>query len=251
MTWCEKTTFSSTVDIETIILPRQARDKHRKSGEKRGFVVQAAAYEANALPLDGINLDTEWHRNQKGYLDGNRENWYSGVFDWDRTLYNSPMEMMDWLETRCGGKRLLLRHFMLKLIILPRRRLRTTYELQLRRKSRFSAGGSGRPGWTCTNPAVSRLSTHSSQTSQRPWVCRQNTATTMRPTSSRRMWAIKLSWRPSSSCWTGRRGGGTTGGLTMATGPRSRTSTVRKTPFCEPVKCIEHDQFTKTGSGQT
>ena len=67
--------------------------------------MQAAAYEANALPLDGINLDTEWHRNQKGYLDGNRENWYSGVFDWDRTLYNSPMEMMDWLETRCGGRK--------------------------------------------------------------------------------------------------------------------------------------------------
>ena len=60
----------------------------------------ASSYEANALPLDGINLDTEWHRNQKGYLDGNGENWYSGVFDWDRTLYNSPMAMMDWLETR-------------------------------------------------------------------------------------------------------------------------------------------------------
>ena len=42
----------------------------------------ASEYEANALPLDGINLDTEWHRNQKGYLDGNGENWYSGVFDW-------------------------------------------------------------------------------------------------------------------------------------------------------------------------
>ena len=60
----------------------------------------AAAYESNGLPLDGINLDTEWHRNQKGYLDGDNENWYSGVFDWDRTLYNSPMAMMDWLETR-------------------------------------------------------------------------------------------------------------------------------------------------------
>ena len=67
----------------------------------------AASYESNGLPLgphasivlssllltqsanscalsfaDGINLDTEWHRNQKGYLDGNKENWYSGVFDW-------------------------------------------------------------------------------------------------------------------------------------------------------------------------
>ena len=103
--------------------------------------MQAAAYEANALPLDGINLDTEWHRNQKGYLDGNTENWYSGVFDWDRTLYNSPMEMMDWLETRCGGKRLLLRHFMLKLIILPRRQapdnIRTAVEEE---KSFFCRG---------------------------------------------------------------------------------------------------------------
>eukprot|EP01046_Picozoa_sp_COSAG06_P015362 COSAG06_NODE_980_length_11224_cov_324.998382_7_plen_32_part_00 len=31
MTWCEKATVLSTVYIETIILPRQARDKHRKS----------------------------------------------------------------------------------------------------------------------------------------------------------------------------------------------------------------------------
>eukprot|EP01050_Picozoa_sp_SAG11_P023064 SAG11_NODE_4529_length_1863_cov_2.274376_1_plen_50_part_00 len=42
----------------------------------------ANTYEENGLPLDGINLDTEWHRNQRGYLDGNKENWYSGVFDW-------------------------------------------------------------------------------------------------------------------------------------------------------------------------
>jgi hypothetical protein len=35
-----------------------------------------AAYEANSLPLDGINLDTEWHRNQRGYLDAsNQDNW--------------------------------------------------------------------------------------------------------------------------------------------------------------------------------
>ena len=47
----------------------------------------AESYEANGLPLDGINLDTEWHRNQVGYLDGNGQNWYSGVFDWDTTLY--------------------------------------------------------------------------------------------------------------------------------------------------------------------
>ena len=60
----------------------------------------AGTYEANLLPLDGINIDTEWHRNQKGYLDGNGEKWYSGVFDWDRTLYNDPMATMDWLETR-------------------------------------------------------------------------------------------------------------------------------------------------------
>ena len=25
---------------------------------------------------------------------------YSGVFDWDRTLYPSPSDMMDWLEAR-------------------------------------------------------------------------------------------------------------------------------------------------------
>ena len=31
---------------------------------------------------DGINLDTEWHKNQKGYLDSpSGANWYSGVFD--------------------------------------------------------------------------------------------------------------------------------------------------------------------------
>ena len=48
----------------------------------------------------GINLDTEWHANQKGYLDGTAANWYSGVFDWDRSLYPSPPDMMDWLELR-------------------------------------------------------------------------------------------------------------------------------------------------------
>ncbi len=26
-------------------------------------------YEANGIPLDGINLDTEWHRNDPDYLD--------------------------------------------------------------------------------------------------------------------------------------------------------------------------------------
>ena len=50
---------------------------------------------------DGINLDTEWHKNQKGYLDSpSGANWYSGVFDWDTSLYPSPAGMMDWLERR-------------------------------------------------------------------------------------------------------------------------------------------------------
>lgn len=60
----------------------------------------AAMYENNDLPLDGINMDTEWHRNQIGYLDGTGANWYSGIFDWDNTLYPSPPALMDWLEQR-------------------------------------------------------------------------------------------------------------------------------------------------------
>ena len=60
----------------------------------------ASTYEANLLPLDGINMDTEWHKNQVGYLDGNGINEYSGVFDWDSTLYPSPPDMMNWLEDR-------------------------------------------------------------------------------------------------------------------------------------------------------
>jgi hypothetical protein len=60
----------------------------------------ATTYEDNDLPLDGINMDTEWHRNQVGYLDGTGANWYSGIFDWDNTLYPSPPALMDWLEQR-------------------------------------------------------------------------------------------------------------------------------------------------------
>lgn len=60
----------------------------------------ATTYEDNDLPLDGINLDTEWHRNQMGYLDGDDRDWYSGVFDWDNTLYPSPPALIDWLEQR-------------------------------------------------------------------------------------------------------------------------------------------------------
>lgn len=50
-------------------------------------------------------MDTEWHRNQAGYLDGNGASWYAGLWDWDESLYlldadRHPTGMIDWLEAR-------------------------------------------------------------------------------------------------------------------------------------------------------
>eukprot|EP00040_Diaphanoeca_grandis_P044121 m.11356 g.11356 ORF g.11356 m.11356 type:complete len:942 (-) comp8775_c0_seq1:102-2927(-) len=57
-------------------------------------------YEQNELPLDGINLDTEWHINT-GYLDSpNDQRLYSGAFDWDTSLYPAPMKMVEYLRAR-------------------------------------------------------------------------------------------------------------------------------------------------------
>ena len=85
---------------------------------QRGLAQLAATYEANGIPLDGINLDTEWHRNDPDYLDGARDarlsrdpahpparaspqaRWYSGVFDWDRSLYPAPARTAAWLDAR-------------------------------------------------------------------------------------------------------------------------------------------------------
>jgi hypothetical protein len=39
---CDKRPFWSHVHIKTIILPRQVRDKHRKSGEKEVYAFLAA-----------------------------------------------------------------------------------------------------------------------------------------------------------------------------------------------------------------
>lgn len=59
-------------------------------------------FERNLIPLDGINLDTEWHRNEGDYLDGDGERMYHGVYDWDQSLYGEspPQAMIDWLEAR-------------------------------------------------------------------------------------------------------------------------------------------------------
>jgi len=65
-------------------------------------------YESNGIPLDGINLDTEWHRSSN-YIDccndasGKKlptKAWYSGVFDYERSLYPDPVAMADWLGER-------------------------------------------------------------------------------------------------------------------------------------------------------
>lgn len=64
-------------------------------------------YQDNGIPLDGINLDTEWHRSSN-YLDccsvdGKRVDqhaWYSGVFDYDQSLYPNPQAMQEWLTER-------------------------------------------------------------------------------------------------------------------------------------------------------
>ena len=69
------------------------------------FEALARAYEDAALPLDGINIDTEWHRNTD-YLDGPEASpgggskWYSGVYDWDESLYPSVPRMVSWLRAR-------------------------------------------------------------------------------------------------------------------------------------------------------
>lgn len=60
-------------------------------------------YEDAALPLDGINIDTEWHANTD-YIDGatpgKRSAYYSGVYDWDESLYPNVPKMVDWLRAR-------------------------------------------------------------------------------------------------------------------------------------------------------
>ena len=66
----------------------------------------AEDYESNSIPLDGICLDTEWHRNMVGYLDGSGAPWYSGMYDWDQSLYDTDHDiggspaMVDWMEAR-------------------------------------------------------------------------------------------------------------------------------------------------------
>eukprot|EP00039_Didymoeca_costata_P004276 m.72389 g.72389 ORF g.72389 m.72389 type:complete len:805 (+) comp12322_c0_seq2:75-2489(+) len=61
-------------------------------------------FQESQLPLDGINLDTEWHRSSN-YLDWKfvahgEKTWYSGLFDWDTTLYPNPQKMVQWLDSR-------------------------------------------------------------------------------------------------------------------------------------------------------
>ncbi len=65
------------------------------------FQALVQTYESNGIPLDGINFDTEWHENGV-YLDqypGDNA-YYSGWFDWDRSLYPSPGSMVDWFRNR-------------------------------------------------------------------------------------------------------------------------------------------------------
>ena len=64
------------------------------------FHTDGAVLQSNLIPLDGINLDTEWHRNDGDYLDGDGERMYHGVYDWDTTLYPDPQAMIDWHEAR-------------------------------------------------------------------------------------------------------------------------------------------------------
>ena len=90
---------SATATTTNIIVTNGCCCRSRWEKYSFGDLQQIASiYEEQNLPLDGINLDTEWHVNSD-YLDGGTGN-YGGGFDWDRSLYPSPTEMIGWFDER-------------------------------------------------------------------------------------------------------------------------------------------------------
>lgn len=79
---------------------------------QQGLLHVLDVHEDNGIPLDGslappgltlylsigINLDTEWHRNLNYLETGGGGGWYSGAFDWDRTLYDDPERMISFFK---------------------------------------------------------------------------------------------------------------------------------------------------------
>jgi hypothetical protein len=65
--WCGKRLFLSHVHIEPIVLPRQARDKHRETLKKRGGSPPPPAGLPHAAAW-GVEIDPDWNHPQPQHV---------------------------------------------------------------------------------------------------------------------------------------------------------------------------------------